>query len=147
MKYVGKQLVLYIYTYHILYLLSKYFCIYYAHLYLYFIAGNSSFKNQLKTRTLLEVSRKTVVRGWVEKKNYSTKPSIKKWYITSLEEAMESFHDRRRTLHNNGWDLLCWQAQCVGRAEWREAKTHWASQHRRSKPLLCNVRLWSCNLK
>ena len=68
MKYVGKQLVLYIYTYHILYLLSKYFCIYYAHLYLYFIAGNSSFKNQLKTRTLLEVSRKTVVRGWFEKK-------------------------------------------------------------------------------
>ena len=68
MKYVGKQLVLYIYTYHILYLLSKYFCIYYAHLYLYSIAGNSSFKNQLKTRTLLEVSRKTVVRVWSEKK-------------------------------------------------------------------------------
>ena len=71
MKYVGKQLVLYIYTYHILYLLSKYFCIYYAHLYLYFIAGNSSFKNQLKTRTLLEVSRKTVVRVWSEKNTHT----------------------------------------------------------------------------
>ena len=40
------------------------------------------------------------------------------WYITSQEGAAESFHDWMRTLHNNGWELLCVDKPTVsGRAE------------------------------
>ena len=35
-------------------------------------------------------------------KNSSCIKVLCNWYITSQEDAVESFHDRRRTLHNNG---------------------------------------------
>ena len=47
---------------------------------------------------------------------------VLEWYITSQEGAVESFHDRMRTLHNNGRELLCVDKPTVsGRAEQSEA--------------------------
>ena len=83
--------------------------------------------------------------GWVGLRNL-------KWYITSQEGAVESFHDWMRTLHNNGWELLCVDKPTASarRAERSEASLADAvgeSTQRRSKPLLCNVRLRSWKLE